>query len=132
MDTIARDAASERPEDLQQQLEEFRRQNARMARSIRRQRWAFAVVGVMSLVLAVGGPPGFRDAQAQQVPAPPGVQYGPPAHLTKVGRYLIGVHNIRYAFRKQNGNGDVYFSGSDHRLELNADETAQLYATVVR
>lgn len=130
MDTIIGDVTSGQSEDLRQQLEELRRQNARMARSIRRQRWALAVVGVVCLVVAVGGPVGFRTARAQRVA--PGVPVGLPNHLTKVGRYLIGVHNISYAFRSQNGAGVVHFTGSDQPLGLNADETAQLYATVVR
>ena len=45
---------------------------------------------------------------------------------------MIGVHNINYAFRSQNGSGVVHFSGGDQPLNLNADETAQLYATIVR
>ncbi len=97
-----------------------------MARSIRRQRWAIAVAGVACLVVAVG----FRTARAQ--PVPPGVAVGLPDHLTKVGRHSIGVHNISYAFRSQNGTGAVDYIGSNRSLGLNADETAQLYATVVR
>ncbi len=132
MDTIIGDATSGRSEGLRQRLDELRRQNARMARSIRRQRWALAVAGVVCLVVAVGGPVGFRTARAQ--PVAPGVPVGLATHLTKVGRYLIGVHNISYAFRSQNGAGVIYFTGTgrDQPLGLNADETAQLYATVVR
>ncbi len=131
MDTTTGDAASGLSEGLQQQFDELRRQNARMARSIRRQRWSFVMAGVACLAAAAGGPAGFRPARAQQVP-PPGVPVGLPTPLTKVGRYLIGVHNIRYAYKKQNGTGEVFFSGSDQLLNLNADETAQLYATTVR
>jgi len=132
MDTITDDTASAFPAGLRKQFDEMRRQNARMARSIRRQRWTLAVAVVVCLVVAVGGPVGFRTARAQ--PVAPGVPVGLATHLTKVGRYLIGVHNISYAFRSQNGAGVIYFTGTgrDQPLNLNADETAQLYATVVR
>ncbi len=130
MDNIIRDATLDRLEVLRQQLDELKQQNARLARSMRQQRWALAVAGVLCLVIVVCGPTGFRTARAQ--PIPPGVPVGVPAHLTKIGRFLVGVQNISYAFRKKDGTGAVYFSGSNQPLDLNADETAQLDATVVR
>ncbi len=132
MDTITVDAASGQAEDLRRQLDELRRQNARLARSIRRQRCACMLAGAACLAVAVGGPAGFRTVRARPVPPPAGIPYCPPAHLTRVGRFLIGVHNINYAFRSQNGLGWVYFSGREQPLNLNADETAQLYATAVQ
>ena len=135
MDTIEGGAVSASLEGLRQQLDEARRQNARMARSGRRERWAFALAGVMGLV-AVGGPAGmggpadFKAARAQMIPR--GVPVGLPTHLTRVGRYLIGVHNIRHAYRSQNGIGTVYFVGSDQALTLNAEETAQLFTIAVQ
>ena len=88
MDTITGDAASGRPEGLRRQLDELRRQNARMARSIRRQRWACVLAGVACLAVAVGGPAGLQDGPS---PAGPATARGPglPPRPLDEGRAIL-------------------------------------------
>ena len=77
MNTITSEAVAKGANDLQQQLDEVRRHNALMARTIRGQRWAFTVAAVACPIYAVGGQTGLRTVQAQPVPPSAGVEFGP-------------------------------------------------------